>query len=159
MTPVILNTYLYMVGINTFKTNMINKLLTGDQFFSKDEMDLIIAKINNDRYIMQGMENRVRVVKVGDITCALVAFDKVNMGEFLYRYLGANRHIDMMIAVNMATGGLLMTTHNKKNIDMNSIAKRFNGGGHKEVAGGSLGLEFANNCWEAVEKTIITKLS
>lgn len=152
-----LNTYLYLVGINAFKADMVNKLSTGRRFFSEDEKALIIVKISNCRYTMKGMERSVHIVKASGITCALVTFEKVNMAEFIYRYLSVNKHVDIMIAVNMRTGGLLMST--QKDINMNNIGKKFNGGGHKEVAGGSLGPDFAKNSWKAVEKIIVSKLS
>lgn len=157
MTPVMLNTYLYLVGINAFKADMINKLSSGRRFFSEDERALIVAKISNDRYTMKTMERAVHVVKAGNINCAMITFEKVNMAEFIYRYLSANKHVDIMIAVNMATGGLLMST--QKDINMNNIGKKFNGGGHKEVAGGSLGPDFAKTSWNTVEKIIVTRLS
>lgn len=79
------------------------------------------------------------------------------MHEFMYRYLNANKNIDIMMSVNIATGKIIMTT--RKNKDMNQIARKFNGGGHKQIAGGTLGEEFTDKIWKSVEKNIINGLS
>ena len=135
-----LNDLFFIINIEQFETDMLERLKTKDTFSLNDteEMILDIEEKKIERYI--NAKNRQLVQTFVDDYCVGVIHAERYLSELGNALAKQNPHLDLITLVNVGTKKLGFRTI-YDHVDVSAFAKKFGGGGHPKASGASLTKE------------------
>ncbi len=139
-------------GREEYINNFYEYILNNDTFsFTNTENTLLkIEEERNNRYINEKLKH-VRKAKIRNIPVGIVFAEK-NRSALGHAIVENNPDIDIAVVINVDRS--VSYRADKDNVDVNEIAKFYNGGGHKHAGGSPI----PNNLQEKICKYIFKKI-
>jgi len=132
-----LNDLFFILGLETFENEMLERVNDKDGFHLSDKEELILdlEEKKIDRYIHS--KNRQLVQTFIDDYCVGVIYAEQYLSELGNALAKLNPHLDLIAMINMGTKKIGFRTIYDE-VDVSSFAKKFEGGGHPKASGCSL---------------------
>lgn len=132
-----LNDLFFIIGIDTFEKEMLERLTKNQPFTLSDTEEMILDVEENkiERYIHS--KNRQMVQRFVDDICVGIVNAEQYLSELGNALAKLNPHLDLIALVNVGTKKIGFRTI-YDHIDVSQFAKRFGGGGHPKASGCSL---------------------
>lgn len=139
-------------GREEYINNFYEYILNNDTFsFTNTENTLLkIEEERNNRYINEKLKH-VRKAKIRNIPVGIVFAEK-NRSALGHAIVENNPDIDIAVVINVDRS--VSYKADKDNVDVNEIAKFYNGGGHKHAGGSPI----PNNLQKKICKYIFKKI-